>query len=87
MAADYLPICQYQIRIKFKAKEDSESPNPTSWLSNEAWAQICSLQQLEAFKVKQESKDVASIEKTCVAGSQGGFCGARGELETDLRRS
>ena len=56
-----LPICQFQIRIKLKAKEDSESPNPTSWLSNEAWAQICSLQQLEAFKVKKEIKDVASI--------------------------
>ena len=53
--------CRYQIRIKLKAKEDSESPNPTSWLSNEAWAQICSLQQLEAFKVKQEGKDVASM--------------------------
>ena len=53
--------CRYQIRIKLKAKEDSESPNPTSWLSNEAWAQICSLQQLEAFKVKQECKDVSSI--------------------------
>ena len=58
-----LPICQFQIRIKLKAKEDSESPNPTSWLSNEAWAQICSLQQLEAFKVKKEIKDVTSIEK------------------------
>ena len=56
-----MPICQFQIRIKLKAKEDSESPNPTSWLSNEAWAQICSLQQLEAFKVKQECKDVTSI--------------------------
>ena len=85
MADDYLPLCQYQIRIKFKAKEDSDSPNPTSWLSNEAWAQICSLQQLEAFKVEQECKDVASTEKTIlVAGSEGGFCGARGELETDL---
>ena len=72
---------------KLKAKEDSESPNPTSWLSNEAWAQICSLQQLEAFKVEQECKDVSSIEKICVAGPEGGFCGARGELETDLRCS
>ena len=54
--------CQYQIRIKLKAKEDSESPNPTSWLSNEAWAQICSLQQLEAFKVKQEGKEVQQLD-------------------------
>ena len=35
----------------------------------------------------QGEKDVASIEKTCVAGSQGGFCGPWGELETDLRCS
>ena len=39
------------VRLGIQAKADLDSPNPTSWLADDAWAQICSLGQMEAFKV------------------------------------
>ena len=39
-------------KLEIQAKADLVTENPTSWLANDAWAQICSLGQIEAFRVK-----------------------------------